>query len=97
MARLIQKRESYPDLRKLITDLYDEAFEMQEQHSLKDIMKQYNKVKIGYYDNLKTHAIRGIFRGGKNFIDTLIKLQTSTESFGLNQTMLKFRDQLTAI
>ena len=30
MARLIQKRESYPDLRKLITDLYDEAFEMQE-------------------------------------------------------------------
>ena len=96
-ARLIQKRETYKDIRNLITDLYDEAFEMQEQADLTEILTGYSKVKQEYYDNLKSNAIRGVLRGARNFIDTLIKLQTSTDSFGLNQTMLKFRDQLTSI
>ena len=96
-ARLIQKRETYKDLRQLVSDLYDEAYEMQESADLTEILSSYSKVKQDFYDNLKSNAIRGILRGAKNFIDTMIKLQTSEDSFGLNQTMLKFRDQLTAI
>ena len=46
---------------------------------------------------MKSNGLKGVVRGAKNFIETLIKLQTSEDSFGLNQTMVKFKDQLAAI
>ena len=72
MTRLIQKRETYRDLRHLITDIYDESFEMSETADLTEILASYSKTKQDFYDNLKTNGIRGIIRGAKNFIDTLI-------------------------
>ena len=46
---------------------------------------------------MKSNGLKGVVRGAKNFIETLIKLQTSEDSFGLNQTMVKFKDQLSEI
>ena len=54
-------------------------------------------MKQDYYDEAKAETIKGITNGSKQFMETLIKLQTNQDSFGLNQTMLQFKEYVEKI
>ena len=44
---------------------------------------------------MKKKSIEGVMGGAKFFLEKLIKMQQKENSFGQNQTLLKFKDFIT--
>ena len=53
-------------------------------NDLDELLKNYERVKEDFYESVKSNAISRITRGAQKFMETLIKLQTTEGSFGLN-------------
>ena len=66
-------------------------------NDLDELLRNYDRVKEDFYESVKSNAITRITRGAQKFMETLIKLQTTEGSFGLNQTMLQFKDYVERI
>ena len=76
-------------------DLIDHAFDSDHSSSIEQVLEEYNRAKSDTFDEMKKKAVEGIIGGSKNYLEKLIKMQTKENSFGQNQTLLKFKDFIT--
>ena len=79
----------------LTRDLIDDAFDVENYGNIDEILTRYIQIKEETFGAMKQSAVIGAINGAKNYLEKLIKMQTKENSFGQNQTLLKFKDFIT--
>ena len=67
---------------------------MTEETDISDLVQTYQERKLEKFESMKRLGIAGVIRGGYQFLEHLIKLQTSDNAFGQNVQMIQFRDNI---
>lgn len=84
---LLQVKDANKTIPMVVSHMYDKVYKLQDEYNMAELAQNYEQLKLDQLEGLKKQAIQGIFSGGLNFIESLIRLQTKENTYGTNNTM----------